>query len=294
MSAPPCPPSTSPELTKLPTLPPVLSPDNQGMEWTALPTPSSSPTPSHRSPHPTANAFPSELFTRQYLQPMIRYYNSSEPNLPAPPAAVTHLPPPISPRPQHRPTPSSSSGNHKVHEIYCQCDTLLSDRGMKAVLLLNPHITLYSTDSVPSSTGPLAEMGDQGQVKTRTCDCLTEGIGCLCCGSLVGYHILNPVGSLLSLPSSFAESTLTTGTTPLVCSARNARARSASRGQPTATASSSTTKLSTQRSASTRPVNEVCTLQPRPLRALLVAPPGLRRPTRRRGQPPGLVRRRWS
>ena len=77
--------------------------------------------------------------------------------------------------------------------MYCKCDTLLSSMGMKAFVLLDPHITLYTTDSVPFSSGPLTDVGEKGEIKTRTCDCLTEGIGCLGCGSLVGYHILNPV-----------------------------------------------------------------------------------------------------
>ncbi|SNX82502.1 uncharacterized protein MEPE_01208 [Melanopsichium pennsylvanicum] len=50
---------------------------------------------------------------------------------------------------------SSKEAQHKVYLLNCKhCGNFLSDRGMKAVLLLKPNITLYSTDIVPSTCGP--------------------------------------------------------------------------------------------------------------------------------------------
>ncbi|UZJ53782.1 hypothetical protein CBS101457_003102 [Exobasidium rhododendri] len=85
---------------------------------------------------------------------------------------------------------------HRVYLINCKsCDAFLTDRGMKAVLLLRPHITLFSTDAMPVC-GPLfptstQAMEDEPHVE-RTCNCLTQTLGCYGCGSAVGYHIVSP------------------------------------------------------------------------------------------------------
>lgn len=85
---------------------------------------------------------------------------------------------------------------HRVYLINCKsCGHFLTDRGMKAVLLLRPHITLYSTDAIPNC-GPLYP-ADQVPVPSepvleRTCNCLTQSLGCYGCGAAVGYHIVSP------------------------------------------------------------------------------------------------------
>lgn len=89
---------------------------------------------------------------------------------------------------------------HQVYLIDCAtCGAFLSDRGMKAVLLLKPHITLYSTDVIPSNCGPLYPAAPAGRLPSsrspnveRTCDCLTQTLGCYGCGAQVGYHIASP------------------------------------------------------------------------------------------------------
>ncbi|KAI5475133.1 zinc finger, C2H2-type domain containing protein [Pseudohyphozyma bogoriensis] len=74
------------------------------------------------------------------------------------------------------------------------CDQFLSDRGMRAVLLLKPNIVLFSTDATPSSAGPIwpEPRGANGDNAERTCDCLTSSLGCHGCGTVVGYHIVQP------------------------------------------------------------------------------------------------------
>lgn len=87
---------------------------------------------------------------------------------------------------------------HRVYLINCKhCNHFLTDRGMKAVLLLRPHITLYSTDAAPDC-GPIYpdpfadnDHGKEPKVE-RTCDCLTQTLGCYGCGTAVGYHIVSP------------------------------------------------------------------------------------------------------
>ncbi|GAA5927051.1 hypothetical protein JCM1841_001899 [Sporobolomyces salmonicolor] len=83
---------------------------------------------------------------------------------------------------------------HRVYVLTCAtCDSFLSDRGMRAVLLLKPHIVLFSTDAAPrnSETYWPDEDAEEEQVE-RTCDCLTSSLACHGCGRTVGYHIVSP------------------------------------------------------------------------------------------------------
>ncbi|KDN45094.1 hypothetical protein K437DRAFT_278511 [Tilletiaria anomala UBC 951] len=92
------------------------------------------------------------------------------------------------------------SPQHKVYIINCKhCDLFLTDRGMKAVLLLKPHITLYSTDAMPTNCSPIYAprtfLGGFASLEPpveRTCDCLTQSLGCHGCGATVGYNIVAP------------------------------------------------------------------------------------------------------
>ncbi|PWZ03117.1 hypothetical protein BCV70DRAFT_229463 [Testicularia cyperi] len=97
-------------------------------------------------------------------------------------------------------TQSTREAQHKVYLLNCKhCGNFLSDRGMKAVLLLKPNITLYSTDIVPTTCGPyFGPSSFHGQMDTneppveRTCECLTQSLGCYGCGAQVGYNIISP------------------------------------------------------------------------------------------------------
>ncbi|TKY85087.1 hypothetical protein EX895_006167 [Sporisorium graminicola] len=96
--------------------------------------------------------------------------------------------------------PCSKEAQHKVYLLNCKhCGNFLSDRGMKAVLLLKPNITLYSTDIVPSTCGPFfagstfhGGMDPNEPPVERTCQCLTQSLGCYGCGAQVGYNIISP------------------------------------------------------------------------------------------------------
>ncbi|KAI9442385.1 hypothetical protein H4582DRAFT_1279052 [Lactarius indigo] len=70
----------------------------------------------------------------------------------------------------------------------------------KAVLLLRPHVPLYSTDALPvncsaysaqpPSLDPSRRRANERQ--PRTCECLTQTLCCHGCGSNVGYMIVFP------------------------------------------------------------------------------------------------------
>ncbi|KAI5890651.1 uncharacterized protein SCHCODRAFT_02632487 [Schizophyllum commune H4-8] len=97
------------------------------------------------------------------------------------------------------PPPPPPPVAHKVWLIDCRtCGTFLTNRGMKAVLLLRPNVSLYSSDalpvncsatSTPSTTRPPTNTRAQQQ---RTCECLTQSLCCHGCGNTVGYMIVIP------------------------------------------------------------------------------------------------------
>ena len=108
---------------------------------------------------------------------------------------------------------------HKVWLLECKhCLTFLTNRGMKvrvvrwyaqrpvikgrsspqAVLLLRPHVALYSTDALPvncsaHSARPPSIASQPNEQQPRTCECLTQTLCCHGCGTSVGYTIVVPV-----------------------------------------------------------------------------------------------------
>ncbi|KIY53971.1 hypothetical protein FISHEDRAFT_32253 [Fistulina hepatica ATCC 64428] len=88
---------------------------------------------------------------------------------------------------------------HKVWILDCRtCGMFLTNRGMKAVLLLRPNVALYSSDALPvncsgSVSAPAVKscMGVPLNPQ-RTCECLTQTLCCHGCGSPVGYMIVIP------------------------------------------------------------------------------------------------------
>ncbi|KAH7926510.1 hypothetical protein BV22DRAFT_1008886 [Leucogyrophana mollusca] len=107
---------------------------------------------------------------------------------------------------QHNPYPPPPPPPQLVHKVWildCKsCGTFLTNRGMKAVLLLRPNVSLFSTDALPIncsaySTNPDALRPPPCRPSTssspaRTCECLTQTLCCHTCGSAVGYMIVIP------------------------------------------------------------------------------------------------------
>ncbi|KIJ67876.1 hypothetical protein HYDPIDRAFT_173615 [Hydnomerulius pinastri MD-312] len=106
---------------------------------------------------------------------------------------------------QHNPYPPPQPPQlvHKVWILDCRsCGTFLTNRGMKAVLLLRPNVSLFSTDALPIncsaySTNPDALRPPPCRPSTsalpaRTCECLTQTLCCHTCGTGVGYMIVIP------------------------------------------------------------------------------------------------------
>ncbi|GAA5856904.1 hypothetical protein JCM8547_008455 [Rhodosporidiobolus lusitaniae] len=96
--------------------------------------------------------------------------------------------------PVQAPPPPPPMPVHRVYTLRCStCDTFLSDRGMRAVLLLKPHIVLFSTDARPCNTDTFwPDSFDEEEHVERTCQCLTSSVNCNGCGRTVGYNIVSP------------------------------------------------------------------------------------------------------
>ncbi|EOB13442.1 hypothetical protein NBO_73g0008 [Nosema bombycis CQ1] len=74
-----------------------------------------------------------------------------------------------------------------VYLLKCRvCNSILSRKAMKSVLLSNPKIKLYSSNDISKvNTCGLNYM-------TRSCDCVISNIKCEGCNCLIGYTILIP------------------------------------------------------------------------------------------------------
>ncbi|XP_060701026.1 protein FAM72A isoform X1 [Chiloscyllium punctatum] len=79
--------------------------------------------------------------------------------------------------------------NKLVNLLCCKfCDNVLCARGMKAVLLADTDVELYSTDIPP--TRAVDFVGNC--YLTESCKCKIKDIACLKCGNAVGYHVVVP------------------------------------------------------------------------------------------------------
>lgn len=84
--------------------------------------------------------------------------------------------------------------NKLVTFLCCKfCDHILCARGMKAVLLSDSDLELYSTDIPP--TRAVDFIGNC--YSTESCKCKIKDIACLKCGNAVGYHVVVPCKSCL-------------------------------------------------------------------------------------------------
>ncbi|XP_006000446.1 protein FAM72A [Latimeria chalumnae] len=85
--------------------------------------------------------------------------------------------------------PTSTFKNKCVSVLCCNfCDHILCTRGMKAVLLADAEIELYSTDIPPTSSVDFVG----SCYSTEGCKCKLKDIACLTCGNIVGYHVVAP------------------------------------------------------------------------------------------------------
>ncbi|KIK28008.1 hypothetical protein PISMIDRAFT_92007 [Pisolithus microcarpus 441] len=128
-------------------------------------------------------------------------YFSSPPILTPWPAHALQLPPPSAP---------THPIAHKVWILDCRtCATFLTNRGMKAVLLLRPNVSLYSTDALPANCSAYSTNPDALRCPPcrppgapRSCECLTQTLCCHTCGTSIGYMIVVPCSRCTSVTAN--------------------------------------------------------------------------------------------
>jgi len=78
--------------------------------------------------------------------------------------------------------------NKIVYQLECCfCQTYICGRAMRAILLADTKIELYSTDVPPSRLRLL----DDDRM-TQGCNCRIRDTACACCGNVMGYHVSQP------------------------------------------------------------------------------------------------------
>ncbi|THV02361.1 hypothetical protein K435DRAFT_653372 [Dendrothele bispora CBS 962.96] len=106
---------------------------------------------------------------------------------------------------------------HNVWILDCKsCDSFLTNRAMKAVLLLRPNVPLYSSDALPVNCSAYSSNPDVLKppvscrpplYPSRTCECLTQTLCCHGCGATIGYMIVIPCVRCTSSISSTNRAT---------------------------------------------------------------------------------------
>lgn len=82
----------------------------------------------------------------------------------------------------------SALRNKTVYQLRCvACAERVCARAMKAILLADTKIELYSTDIPPS---PLCLLDDDRM--TQGCHCRIRDTACQHCGNVLGYHVSQP------------------------------------------------------------------------------------------------------
>ncbi|TPX37543.1 hypothetical protein SmJEL517_g00616 [Synchytrium microbalum] len=85
-------------------------------------------------------------------------------------------------------------GAKPVCIISCKtCSSVVCHRGMRALLLGNKRVELFSTDSQPSGVGLVC----WADYTTENCQCRIRDGACMSCGSVVGYHVTSPCETCL-------------------------------------------------------------------------------------------------
>ncbi|KAG0032546.1 Protein fam72a [Podila clonocystis] len=93
---------------------------------------------------------------------------------------------------------SSSTQSKSVCRMDCRyCSAVVCLRGMKAMLLADTSVELYSTDHPPGSV----QLIDKDYT-TSNCKCKIRDVACKVCGNVIGYHITQPCQQCLKAPNN--------------------------------------------------------------------------------------------
>lgn len=94
-----------------------------------------------------------------------------------------------------RPVVDNSLRSKSVFRLNCKyCKACVCDRAMKAILLADTKVELFSTD-IPPGTSMCLLPEDR---TTHGCLCKIRDSACRTCGNVLGYHVSQPCSSCLS------------------------------------------------------------------------------------------------
>ncbi|KAF9910892.1 Protein fam72a [Linnemannia zychae] len=92
----------------------------------------------------------------------------------------------------------SGTQSKTVCRMDCRyCSAVVCLRGMKAMLLADTSVELYSTDHPPGSV----QLIDKDYT-TSNCKCKIRDVACKVCGNVIGYHITQPCQQCLKAPNN--------------------------------------------------------------------------------------------
>ncbi|KAK5829184.1 FAM72 protein-domain-containing protein, partial [Linnemannia elongata] len=92
----------------------------------------------------------------------------------------------------------SATNSKTVCRMDCRyCSAVVCLRGMKAMLLADTSVELYSTDHPPGSV----QLIDKDYT-TSNCKCKIRDVACRVCGNVIGYHITQPCQQCLKAPNN--------------------------------------------------------------------------------------------
>ncbi|KAG9073067.1 Protein fam72a [Linnemannia hyalina] len=92
----------------------------------------------------------------------------------------------------------SGTNSKTVCRMDCRyCSAVVCLRGMKAMLLADTSVELYSTDHPPGSV----QLIDKDYT-TSNCKCKIRDVACRVCGNVIGYHITQPCQQCLKAPNN--------------------------------------------------------------------------------------------
>ncbi|RVD91722.1 FAM72 domain-containing protein [Tubulinosema ratisbonensis] len=87
-----------------------------------------------------------------------------------------------------------NNSEEKIYSLVCkECRNPLVKYSLKSCLLTDYSVNFYSTNVISEKISTV-----NGFYKAFTCKCRVTDMGCINCGTIIGYHIMQPCIKCLS------------------------------------------------------------------------------------------------
>ena len=81
----------------------------------------------------------------------------------------------------------------KRYKIYCgECKHILNRYGTLSNLISNPSLKIITSNRISNTIGTINE-----PYSVKCCRCIVKDLGCLRCGNIIGYNIVQPCNGCL-------------------------------------------------------------------------------------------------